>query len=210
MPAIGRQRAPVGAEHAADEVVDPVMLAGRDDLLDRDDQRRVAGDPRLAVDHLGELRERLETVLRLGLGYVLLEPLDLLPAGVRRGAYDILGLDACVPELEVAHPRELAHRLAIRPRRGRADRRPSLGIEGAVAAGHGEACDEPLDVPLERAGQGLVEVVDAEDEAPIGGGEPAEVGEVRVAAELHLQAGPRRVGEIRCHVRRGPAEERER
>ena len=45
---------------------------------ERDDERRVALDAVLAVDLLGELGERLHVVLRLRLGQVLLEPLDLL------------------------------------------------------------------------------------------------------------------------------------
>ena len=106
-----------------------------------------------------------------------------------------------------ANPR-IASRYAAR--RGRADRPPRLRVEAAVAARDGEARDEPLDVPLERARQRLVEVVDAEDEAPIRRGERAEVGQVGVAAELDLAARARRVGQVRGHLRRGPAEEGER
>ena len=43
------------------------------ELLDRHDQRRVADDPRLAVDDVGELVERAQAVLRPRLGDVLLE-----------------------------------------------------------------------------------------------------------------------------------------
>ena len=53
------------------------------------------------------------------------------------------------------------------------------------AAGHHEARREPLDVPLPRPRQGLVEVVDAEDEIALLGPEDAEVEEMRVTAELH-------------------------
>ena len=85
-----------------------------------------------------------------------------------------------------------------------------LGVEAAVAAGDREARDEPLDVPLERAGKRLVEVVDAEDQAPVGRGERAEVREVRVAAELRVQARPRRPAEIGGHDRGRAAIEGER
>ena len=64
------------------------------------------------------------------------------------------------------------------------------GAEAAVAPGDREAGDEPLDVPLERSRQGLVEVVDIEDERPVRRRIDAEVGEVRVAAELRVQVGP--------------------
>ena len=66
----------------------------------------------------------------------------------------------------------------------------SAGAEPDCSAGDGTAGDEALEVPLERTRQRLVEVVDAEHEPPVGRREPAEVGEVGVAAELHLQAGP--------------------
>ena len=45
--AIALQRAPVAAVHAARELLD-IVAAG--EVLDRHDQRRVADDPRLAVD----------------------------------------------------------------------------------------------------------------------------------------------------------------
>ena len=78
---------------------------------------------------------------------------------------------------------ELAHR-----RRGSAptaathDVAPLLGREAVVAAGDREAGGQPLDVPLPRAGERLVEVVDVEDQPALGRGEHAEVGQVRVAA----------------------------
>ena len=56
-----------------------------------------------------------------------------------------------------------------------------------IASGDGEAGHQPFDVPLERARQRLVEVVDAEDELPVRGGEDTEVGQMRVAAQLHSQ-----------------------
>src|SRR4051794_20481236 len=56
----------------------------------------------------------------------------------------------------------------------------------------------------------LVEVVDVEDELALGRGEAAEVRHVGVAAELRVQAGHRRVGEVRSHDGGRPAEERER
>ena len=40
-------------------------------------------------------------------------------------------------------------------------------VEAAVPAGHGEAGRQALDVPLERTGQRLVEVVEAEDQPPV-------------------------------------------
>ena len=59
-------------------------------------------------------------------------------------------------------------------------------------------------------GKRLVEVVEAEDELPIGRGIAAEVREVRVAAELRVQPRPRPAREIGRHQVRSAAVERER
>ncbi len=58
-----------------------------------------------------------------------------------------------------------------------------------LAAGEDEAGGHALEVPLEGTADGLVEVVDVEDEAAVGRGEGAEVAHVRVAAELGDDAG---------------------
>ena len=71
----------------------------------RHDQRRVADDPRLAVDGLGQLVEGREAVLRAGLGDVLVQALLLLGRGLRRELRnDLLDVDAVVPEIQVPHP----------------------------------------------------------------------------------------------------------
>ena len=56
---------------------------------------------------------------------------------------------------------------------------------------------------------GLVEVVDVEDEAAVGRGEGAEVADVRVAAELGVDAGVGAEREIVGHDGHGSAEEAE-
>ena len=83
-------------------------------------------------------------------------------------------------------------------------------VEAAVATGHREAGHQPLHVPLERSRQGLVEVVDAEDQPPVRRGEHAEVRQVRVTAELHVEPGAGRAGEVGGHRVGRAAEERER
>ena len=90
------------------------------DVLDRDDERWVADDPALAVDDLGQLRERPRAVLRPCLGDVALERLALLrvaPLGGHRG--DVVEVDPRVPDVEVRHAGVLVHR-----RRGTRARRP--------------------------------------------------------------------------------------
>ena len=56
-------------------------------------------------------------------------------------------------------------------------------------AGDLDARGQALDVPLERAGKRLVEVVEVEDEVALGRREAAEVREMGVTAELHVEAG---------------------
>ena len=210
-PAVGAQRTPVGSDHSPHELLELNRLDAGHHFLDRDDERRVAGDPGLAVDDRRELREGLQAVLRPRLGQVALELLLLLCGSLlSRQRGDLVNVDAGVPELEVGHRGEAPDRLPVRARHRPVDRLPLFGVEAAIAAGDGEAGRQALDVPLERARQRLVEVVDAEHEPPVGRGEPTEVRQMRIAAELHVESGPRRAGQIGRHRVGRAAEERER
>ena len=186
-------------------------VGARRHLLDRNDERRVAGDPGLAADDLSEPRECPQTVLRPRLRHVALEPLQLLwgPLSSRQPGELVL-IDAGVPELEVARPGETSDRLSVGTRHSPVDRLPPFGVEASIPASHSETGHQPFHVPLERARQRLVEVVDAEHQPPIGGGENTEVGQMRIATELHVQPGPRRTGQIGRHRVGRAAEERER
>ncbi len=115
-----------------------------------------------------------------------------------------------VPDVHGVHRRELGHGAAVGAHRG--ERRvPRVGLaEAVVARRDGEARGHARDVVLERAGQRLVEVVEVEEQGALGRGEDAEVGEVRVAAELRREAGPGRVLEVGGHDPRRPAVEGER
>ena len=115
-----------------------------------------------------------------------------------------------VPDVHEGLLREPAHRRAVALGRRQGDLAAGLGGEPAVPSGHGKARGQPLDVPLERAGQGLVEVVDVEDQPPLRRGERAEVRQVGVPAQLHPQPGGGRPGQIRCHRQRRTAVEGER
>src|SRR5262249_26306610 len=55
LPAVARQCAAVGAEDHPRRLLDLVALGRGREILDRDDQRRVGDDPRLAVDDRDEL-----------------------------------------------------------------------------------------------------------------------------------------------------------
>ena len=187
---------------SAAPLVDPRALLRGHQVLDRRDDRVVGDDARLPVDHRGQLAERPQAVLAVRLRHVAVEPAQLLGVGeALHPTRDVVQVEPREPDVDVAHPGEVVHGLAVRAHHGPVDDLALLGVEPAVAAGDREARHEPLDVPLERPWQRLVEVVDAEDQPPVRSGEDAEVREVRVAAELHLQVGVRRRGEIARHER---------
>ena len=77
------------------------------------------------------------------------------------------------------------------------------------ASGQHQRCRHALQVPLEGAANGLVEVVDVEDEASVGRGVGAQVAHVGVAAELADDAGRGKLGQVRSHYRRGAAKKGE-
>ncbi len=68
--------------------------------------------------------------------------------------------------------------------------------ESAPARGDDEARGEPLQIPLERGAQGLVEVVDVEDESSLGRRVAAEIEQVAVAAGLDVDPARRRSIEV--------------
>ena len=78
------------------------------------------------------------------------------------------------------------------------------------AAGEKDRRGEALDVPLEGAADGFVEVVDVEDEAAVGAAVGAEVEQVGVAADLRHDAGVGVRGEVGGHDGHGAAKEAER
>ena len=149
-------------------------------------RRRVTHDPVRAIDQVGEPRLRLEAVLALGLGDGALEALDVVAADLAPPAVeDPLCVEPGVPDVEVRHRRELGHRLSVRARNPSDDRARRLRRELPRPGRDLEACGQALDVPFERAGHGLVEVVHVEDHRAIGCREAAEVGEVGVTTRLH-------------------------
>ncbi len=125
-------------------------------------------------------------------------------------AMDRLDVQVRVPDVQEGLVRELAHRGAVAFGRGDSDLAAGLGGEPVVPCGHGQARGQPLDVPLERPGQGLVEVVDVEDQVALRRGERAEVRQVGIPAQLHPQPRRGSGGQVRCHRQRRPPVERER
>ena len=138
-------------------------------------------------------------------------PLELLGRPHRgRLLDDLPHADARVPEVHVALRGVLPHRLAVGAADRAIDDRALLDVEAAIASGDREARHQPLDVPLKRPGQRLVEVVDIEDEAAIRSRVDAEVRQVRVTAQLGKQARPRHAREVGGHHVRRAAVERKR
>ena len=169
-------------------------------LLDRHDHGRVADDPRLTVDDLGQLPERLQTALRAGLRDIAVSPLQLLRRGYLAPLPEnLVGVHARVPEIEVRHPAETGHRLPIGLPDHHVDAASLLVAETAVAARHREARHQALHVPLERPRQRLVEIVDAEHQPPIRSRKRTEVRQVRITTQLRMQTRPRHPRQIRRH-----------
>ena len=75
-----------------------------------------------------------------------------------------------------------------------------------LAGGQYQGCGHTFQVPLERATDGFIEIVDVEDEAAVGRGKCAEVAHMSIAAELRFNAGIRNDSEVGSHDGCGAAE----
>src|SRR5215217_6671838 len=118
---------------------------------------------------------------------------------------------SCSPTREYqtssSHLRELGHPLPVRGHgrlRGLATIRR---VEAVVTAGHHEARGEAFDVPLPGSRQGLVEIVEIEEQGALRGGVRPKVQEVSIAAKLSLDAGLRGASEVVGHDDGRPAHE---
>ena len=186
-----RQRAPVGADTPARTPRSGPVRRRRPSSSIGTMSGGSLDDARLAVHHLRELANACRLSFDCALATLRSKRFRRLRVPCRPPA-------AAISSTSIRAYQRSRFGMPARPRiasrydtgHGQDDRPPLLRVEAAVAAGDGQAGREPLDVPFEGPGQGLVEVVDAEDESPIGCGEDAEVGQVRITAELHVQPGP--------------------
>ena len=105
---------------------------------------------------------------------------------------------------------QILHGFAVRRRDRHVDGCTLAVVELAVTPRHREARHQSLDVPLEGARQGLVEVVEPEDETTVWCREHPEVRQVRVAAQLDRQVRAWRVGKVGGHQVGGTTVEGER
>ena len=132
------------------------------------------------------------------------------PLGVGRRLDQRLRVQALIPDVQRPQPRALAQVLPIRAH-ARQDRALTGGVGQAIVPRRDlEAHDQALQVPFPRCRERLVEVVEVEDQIPLGRGERTEVQQVAVAARLHLDAGGRQGGEVVRHQSRRAAQEGER
>ena len=118
-------------------------------------------------------------------------------------------MDLVVRKLQYGHLREGMYGGAIALEEDARGVSAEARLRARLAPGKQETGGEALDVPLEWAADGLVEVVDVEDEAAIGRGEGTEVADVGVAAELGVDAGVGAEGEIAGHDGHRSAKESE-
>ena len=80
----------------------------------------------------------------------------------------------------------------------------------ALAPGQHNARRHALDVPFPRPANGLIEIVEIENQRPIRRRERSQILHMRVTAQLHRQSRMRQPSQIRRHDRNRTAKERER
>jgi hypothetical protein len=164
----------------------------------------------LPVDEVRQLVESADVVLRVPTFEVAVEFLHLLGRYFLGPAlHHFRHVEPRVPEVDVPHRGKIGHRLAVVTHRREHGRAARLVVETAIPSRDLEARRQTLHVPLEWARQRLVEVVHAEDDAPVGRGEAPEVRKVRIAAQLGVKTRARRDCEVSGHQIRAAAEERE-
>ena len=81
--------------------------------------------------------------------------------------------------------------------------------EPKISAGDLDARRQPLHIPVDRARQRLIEVIETEDQRTLRSLEQAEVQQMGVTAELCCQPAARRPCEVGSHDRRRASVERE-
>jgi hypothetical protein len=110
-------------------------------------------------------------------------------------------IDARVPYVQVPHLRVLTHVHPVAANNGPRGLLAQDLVGPEETLSHDGTGGKPLEIPLPRTGQGLVEIVDAEHEVTLGRREDAEVRHVYVAAHLDRDAGGARTSEVARHHR---------
>jgi hypothetical protein len=154
------------------------------------------------------MRLRQQGLGRLEVGLVPLQ----FPGGERglEFGHRIFDVEVRVPDIKDRLGGEGPHRGAVALHGSQGHLPALLAGEPVVASRHDEARGQPLDIPFERAGQGLVEIVDVEHQATLRRGVRTEVRKVRIAAQLGPQTRRRRGVQVSGHRQRRTPVERER
>lgn len=121
-----------------------------------------------------------------------------------------VGVDVLVPDGQFTLPGQPSHGLAVLPGGGSCRAEDVLLLVPVLPGRDRDTGREPFDVPLEGAGEGLVEVVEVEEQGAFRGGVQAEVQQVGVAAQLDGEPGVGLGGQVCRHDGGAPAQERER
>ena len=163
------------------------------------DQRRIVLDGwRLT----GAGRELGKVVFRHAARAASGKPFQTPPAGLR--VFDsrdhLFDVDAGIPDFQNRHVAVFRHAFPIRAHAGQHGILGVASTEAILTGRQNEACGEALDIPLPRRGEGLIQIVDVENDPSFGRGISAEVEQMAVAARLHAQAGCRRARQVGRHV----------
>jgi len=208
--ALGLQALGVSGERVEDAARGLTVDAGEDGLNGLEDARAGEGALRQlqgrgpfsgtgrAADGHGEDFETVHRSGALGDAQDLRDGLDIMET-----------VDLVTREVEHGHSREGVHHGAVALQGGLGGFAEQAVLRAHLAAREDEAGSHALDIPLERAADSFVEVIDVEDQAAIGRGEGAEVADVRVAAELCVDPGVGPKREVVGHNGNRAAEEAE-
>ena len=129
-------------------------------------QRRVIHNPAPPVHDGGQFLQRSHAGIATRLHDPVLRVLLLF--GIGQHAGDVVDRQVGVPDREIAQCGKSAHRLAVRGDRREGGRPALRGTELVCARCDDEAGGQALDIPFERTGQCLIEVVDVEHQGPFG------------------------------------------
>ena len=135
-------------------------------------------------------------------------PLGLLQHRAYRAALGV-SQDLISGQINATHSSEASKSPAVAFHQIQYGSQSVLVPAASFAAGEKKARRQAFKVPLPRAADGLVEVVEVEDEVSIGRGIGAEVADMGVAAKLHVQTRHRRSRQVRRHQRSGAAKKGE-
>ena len=173
-------------------------------------QRRLVDDPATTVGDRGEPVHGLQIAVRVRPRDASVEHGAGLCITLRfRNCHDDVGIDAPAPRVERGCRCQAGQQVPVTRHHAQDGGAADLVGHALRPGRHREAGPQALEIPLPRARQGLVEVIDVEDQPAFRGGEPAEVHQVPITAKLHREPSARRRSQIGGHARRRSTEEAE-